>query len=129
MAKRQIKLTAHFKLWEFRDWHTGHLPPPESIPGLRNLCQNVLEPLRTHYGPCVVHSGYREPSTNKTVGGAPHSFHLYKEHPHYPAADVTFHRGDPYHWAQDAARLLRAGGIGEYRTHVHIDCRPTRARW
>lgn len=44
------------------------------------------------------------------------------------AADVSFKSGTPREWAA-AADELQAGGVGLYRTHVHIDTRAKRARW
>lgn len=53
-------------------------PPAEIICNLRNLCVNVLQPLREAIGhPIQITSGYRSPKVNKAVGGAKNSDHLY----------------------------------------------------
>lgn len=125
---RMFRLSPHFKLSEFRDWHTGELPPGYMDRSLRKLCTEILEPLRRHFGTCHVHSGYRSPATNREVGGAPHSFHVYTARRSAPAADVSFATGTPQDWAT-AANALGVGGLGVYPTHIHVDQRAGRARW
>lgn len=51
--------------------------PTEAVTGsLRALCEQVLQPVRDHYGKGVkVNSGYRSPEVNKAVGGSPTSDH------------------------------------------------------
>ena len=45
---------------------------------LRLLCEEVLQPLRDHWGaPIIVGSGYRCPRLNRAVGGVRNSDHLY----------------------------------------------------
>ena len=52
---------------------------------LKQLVDNVLQPLREMYGrPITVNSGYRSPVVNKHVGGAKNSQHTKGE-----AADIT----------------------------------------
>ena len=51
-------------------------PPPEAIECLRALCDNVLQPVRDHFGKSVrVNSGYRHPDVNAKVGGSKTSDH------------------------------------------------------
>ena len=51
-------------------------PPPEAIECLRALCDNVLQPVRDHFGKSVrVNSGYRHPNVNAKVGGSKTSDH------------------------------------------------------
>jgi zinc D-Ala-D-Ala carboxypeptidase len=48
------------------------------VDNARWLCENVLEPLRAHFGqPAVVTSGRRAADTNAATGGVKASFHLY----------------------------------------------------
>lgn len=122
------RLSPHFTLHEFADWHTHRLPPAKSRPALKRLCRNVLEPLRARFGTCHVHSGFRSLQTNRDVGGAPDSRHLYSRHWDSPAADITFARGTVQEWATAADRL-GVGGLGVYTTHIHVDQRSGRARW
>jgi uncharacterized protein YcbK (DUF882 family) len=129
MARRRLILSPHFKVSEFRDWHSHQLPPSYMDNGLRRLCREVLEPLRSRFGVCTVHSGYRTPATNAAVGGAPQSYHVYTARRRFPAADVSFARGTPHDWAEAADRLVPNGGLGVYPTHIHVDQRPGRSRW
>ena len=83
-----IQLTPHFKLSEFTRSDTASkyginntLDPnnpvhAEIIANLKNLCEQVLEPLRQFFDvPIVIGSGYRCPALNKAVGGVAHSMH------------------------------------------------------
>ena len=83
-------LTPHFRLSEFTRSATAHArgidntPTEEIVSNLRHLCENVLEPLRQHFGqPVVISSGYRCPTLNRAVGGAKTSQHMTGE-----AADI-----------------------------------------
>lgn len=93
-----IQLTPHFKLSEFTRSDTASkyginnsLDPSnpyhkEIIDNLRNLCEQVLEPLRNHFDvPIVIGSGYRCPRLNfhPEVKGATSSQHMTGE-----AADI-----------------------------------------
>lgn len=72
------KLSKHFSLAELSVTTTGldNDPPAAVIARLRKVCENVLEPVRTHFGKAViVHSGYRSPEVNAAVGGSPASQH------------------------------------------------------
>ncbi len=86
-----MQLTPHFKLSEFTRSATAsrlgidNTIPEALIPNLRNLCEQVLEPLRVYYGrPIIISSGYRSPPLNKAVGGVSNSQHLLGE-----AADIA----------------------------------------
>lgn len=83
-------LTQHFRLSEFSRSQTAdshgidNSVPEELIPSLRNLCEQVLEPLREHFNkPVVISSGYRCPKLNRLVGGVSNSQHQKGE-----AADI-----------------------------------------
>lgn len=84
------ELTPHFSLDEFTRSATAlrlgidNSPSVEAISNLQNLCQQVLEPLRLHFGcPIIISSGYRCRRLNKAVGGVAHSQHITGE-----AADI-----------------------------------------
>jgi uncharacterized protein YcbK (DUF882 family) len=126
--QRNLRLSPHFLVTEFRDWHSRQLPPAYMDRQLRKLCIEVLEPLRQKFGVCHVYSGYRTPETNAEVGGAGQSYHIYTARRRWPAADIGFERGTPQEWAA-AAEKLGVGGLGVYPTHIHVDQRPGRARW
>lgn len=78
-----MHLTEHFSLAEFERSatasanHINNHVPESLVPSLKHLCEQVLEPLRKHYGkPIVISSGYRCPKLNAIVGGARHSQHM-----------------------------------------------------
>jgi zinc D-Ala-D-Ala carboxypeptidase len=65
-------------------------PPTAVINHLKNLVENVLQPLRDKYGkPINITSGYRSPSLNKTIGGSTSSQHCFGQ-----AADFTVPKED-----------------------------------
>ena len=85
-----MKLTDHFTLEEFEYSTTAILHnlnnsvPQELIPSIRNLCEQVLEPLRLYANePVIISSGYRSSELNRLVGGVSNSQHLRGE-----AADI-----------------------------------------
>lgn len=118
----------HFIWREFFDWHTSTPPPLAARPAIHHLAIVCLEPLRRVYGPVRVFSAYRTPATNRAVGGARESHHLYDRWPRSPAVDVGCAEGTPADWAK-LLDQLRVGGLGTYATHVHVDLRVGRARW
>jgi len=84
------QLSEHFILIEFISSTTASTqniteqfdPPAEVVNNLKNLCQNLLEPLRAKISeklgkdtPIHITSGYRCPRLNKAVGGVPNSQH------------------------------------------------------
>ena len=78
-----MTLTPHFQLEEFtRSSKAASLgivnePTIEQISNLQNLCQEVLEPLRLHYGKSIIiSSGFRSKELNQAVDGVPTSQHL-----------------------------------------------------
>ena len=85
-----INLSKHFTLSEFIKSPTAtrlgidNTPGPDEFRNLQALVDNVLEPLRVHYGrPIIITSGYRCPQLNKAVGGSSTS-----QHAHGQAADI-----------------------------------------
>lgn len=152
MASRK-RLSPHFTVEEF-DCHDGTQVQPEWYDDIARLCEWILEPLRSEFGPVKVISGYRTASHNRHVGGAPHSVHLLttplpggerrprsserrSPAPLAAAADVIPSRGSAVAWAT-WARALRAahahlgpqgrGGVGLYVSQgfVHLDTGPAR---
>lgn len=115
-------LTAHFSSREFvcRDG-TRH--------DIDCCLLAMLEAIRCYFDkPVTVTSGYRSPSYNAAVDGAPESYHL-----HGMAADLRVSGVDVrtvYDWADG---MFPVSGLGIYRRGdggwVHIDCRDSRARW
>lgn len=105
-----IQLTEHFSLAEFERSTTAsalcidNTIPERYIPSIRNLCEQVLEPLRRDAGqPVIISSGYRCQALNRAVGGVRNSQHLSGE-----AADLVV--GGPGHcfkWSDKYKKLLQ----------------------
>lgn len=77
-----MNLTANFTLSEMTKSETAlrhglpNDPTPDVIENLRLLCENILQPVRDHYGKGVkVNSGFRHPEVNAAVGGSKTSDH------------------------------------------------------
>ncbi|MFP5317390.1 MAG: YcbK family protein [Acidimicrobiia bacterium] len=122
------ELTPNFSVWEFA-CNDGTPVPDAALPGLRRLCQDVLQPLRDRFGTCHVTSGFRTEAYNAAVGGATASFHIYTLHLHEQAAaaDVYFESGSLSQWAGYADQLLGGGGgVGAYPAQgfLHVDNGP-----
>jgi hypothetical protein len=126
------QLSRHFHVSQFH-CRDGTRVPESAIPGLKRLCDVVLEPLYVRYGGGRVNSGYRTRRYNSAIGGATNSFHTYELRPAYPAADLTFYRGRPADWAATARSCMPrgVGGVGRYdrSNFVHVDMRPYVSSW
>lgn len=82
----EIQLSQNFRLAEFTKSATArargidNTPTDSVIVSLAVLTQNILQPLREHYGhPITISSGYRCPELNKAVGGSTTSQHMLGE--------------------------------------------------
>lgn len=109
----ELKLTPHFSLNEFTRSDTAkekriyNTPSDVVIGRLRDLCVNVLEPLRNRLAcPIRVNSGYRSTALNRAVGGSPSSQHILGE-----AADIT--AGSRDRNKRMLALLLDGGGFDQ----------------
>lgn len=78
-----MKLTENFTLEEMTRSDTAarlgiaNTPSEAEIKSLKLLCENILEPLREHFGaPVNVRSGYRCLKLNHHIGGAEKSQHV-----------------------------------------------------
>ena len=128
-----MKLTEHFSLEEFEFSSTAQARgivnhcPESLIPNLKNLCEQVLEPLSEHVQePVIISSGYRCPQLNKLVGGVSNSQHMTGE-----AADI--HLSDPkklrewFVWLMDNTNFdqLILERASKTSTHywIHVSCR------
>jgi len=127
-TNRTHRLGKYFVLPEFSDHDVGQLPPRESVHALGHLCKSYLDPLRIEFGTVLITSGYRTDATNRNVGGAAQSRHMYHRFPGSPACDLVARRGTPAGW-YEFLDALNVGGLGLYRGHVHVDLRKYRARW
>ena len=134
-----MKLTPHFSLEEFTHSSTAlsqginnGLNPENPahakiISNLRNLCEQVLEPLRTHVNePVIISSGYRCPQLNKLVGGSSTSQHMKGE-----ACDI--HLSDQkklrewFTWLMDNCNFDQLILERAYKTSnhywIHVSCK------
>ncbi len=105
------------------------LPPSELWPTLEPTARFV-DAIRARLGSSVVIlSGYRAESYNGCIGGASRS-----QHKLFCALDLT-PRAASVDQLWETARSIRAangaytGGIGKYRSFVHIDTRGNNADW
>jgi len=58
-------------------------PQGEHLDAAKALFEKVVQPVRDHFGPTVINSGYRSPELNEAVGGSATSQHCKGE-----AADI-----------------------------------------
>jgi zinc D-Ala-D-Ala carboxypeptidase len=77
-----MQLTNNFSLKELTVSETAvrkgldNTPNAEVIANLKTLAENILQPIREHYGKSIrVNSGYRSPEVNASVGGSKTSDH------------------------------------------------------
>ena len=135
--QNDIQLSEHFTLNEFTKSITAERlgiknePDYEKVQAMKQLCREVLEPLRQHYGkPIRVTSGYRCPLLNAAVGGVTNSQHLYGE-----AADLSVPSEavarDWFQWLvnnTDFDQLLFEHNTRLKNSWLHISCRYNRRR-
>lgn len=120
-----LPASKNFKASEF-NCKDGTPVPAEYYGNLQTLIDN-LQILRDAIGlPISINSGYRTPSHNKEVGGAPNSMHLKAG-----AADIVI----PGMTAASVrtkiknlitAGKMRNGGMGIYPSFTHYDIGPVR---
>ena len=133
-TKRELQklLSPHFKLSEVSCCLGGNEYVPYPVEQWRDRLSHLLsvaEAARAHFGPLIVNSAYRTPEHNRSIGGKPRS-----QHKEGRALDLTLPgRGTPdgkariaelHDWFVAHADELMLGGIGKYRTFVHVDIRP-----
>lgn len=127
----------HFEWHEFLvkggSHQTNHLntdPPRELWPNVVPLVR-VLEEVRKTIGhPVVLTSVYRSKAYNDSLPGAAKS----SQHMQFRAADLKAPgQGTPADWHAVVKRLrdagLFSGGIGKYKTFVHVDTRGVNRDW
>jgi uncharacterized protein YcbK (DUF882 family) len=109
-------LSQHFDSSEFSDHQTGSIGQKGIDPKLIRVLECIRASGPKAGQPLRVVSGYRSPETNRAVGGARRSQHIYGR-----AADI-----EPGRCSVDQA--LRCGAIGVgYNGNgwvVHVDTRP-----
>ena len=76
-----MRLSKNFTLAEFTKSQTAlrldldNNPSEEHREAAQMLFDYVVQPVREHFGPTVINSGYRGPELNKAVGGSSKSQH------------------------------------------------------
>jgi zinc D-Ala-D-Ala carboxypeptidase len=76
-----MKLSPNFTLQEFTKSQTAvrlgidNTPEDDHMVAAQSLFLMVVQPIREHFGPTVLNSGYRGPALNEAVGGSPTSQH------------------------------------------------------
>ena len=115
-----VRLSANFKVSEFasKDGSDTVFISPGLV--------TVLQKIRDHFEkPVIINSAYRNDAFNKKVGGADYSQHKYGM-----AADIYINGVSPATIAAYVETIMpNTGGIGIYRSFVHVDVRTVRARW
>lgn len=88
----------------------------------------LVEMVRREFGPTTIHSAYRAPAYNAVIGGEKNSMHMQNR-----AIDFACANGTPAQWSEFLHAKRRdgafKGGIGVYKTFVHVDTRGTNADW
>jgi uncharacterized protein YcbK (DUF882 family) len=126
-----MQLSEHFRSEEFACKCCGTLPPS----GIDETLIECLEMLRFLIGsPLRIVSGYRCPEYNKKVGGARRSKHLLGYAADVQVAGTTADRSVTLISKHaDKITEFNRGGIGLYKTFVHLDVRgkhgQKKARW
>lgn len=87
---------------------------------------NLLQKIRDHFGKAVIiNSAYRTEAHNKSIGGA-----TYSQHKYGLAADIHINGVTPKEIASYVETLMpSSGGIGIYKSFVHVDVRQVKSRW
>lgn len=102
--------------------------PPEPL--WPNIIPTVhlVELIREQFGPTTIHSAYRSRAYNAAVATSTDS-----QHSHNRALDFSCEQGKPSDWHRALRRMRNAGvfvgGLGLYRTFVHVDTRGVNADW
>lgn len=94
-------------------------------PGIHINVLILLEAIR-YNKPFVIAitSGYRCEKHNAEVGGAKNSQHLFAN-----AADIVMSGATAKSIYQIADFYNTLGGVGSYKTFIHVDCRGYKSRW
>lgn len=84
----------------------------------------TLEKIRSHFNaPVIINSGYRTPSWNSKVNGAPNSYHCKGM-----AADIVVKGHSSKEVAKYADSIMEQGGVIKYTNFTHVDVREERYR-
>ena len=76
-----VTLSKNFTLTEYTKSQTAlrlgidNTPNDDHLASAKLLFEQVVQPVRDHFGPTVINSGYRGPELNAAIGGAATSQH------------------------------------------------------
>ena len=76
-----MRLSENFSLREYIKSQTAsrkgidNSPSDEHLESAIALFENVVQPVRDHFGPTIITSGYRSPALNEAIGGSSTSQH------------------------------------------------------
>lgn len=73
-----MNLSEHFTVAEMTatSARLDNTPTPEIMENLRYLCNELMEPVRSRFGPWYVTSAYRSLAVNTLIGGSTTSMHM-----------------------------------------------------
>jgi len=118
-----MNLTANFTLAEMVKSETAlrhnmdNTPGETEIENLKQLCEQVLQPVRNHFQTGVkVNSGFRHPEVNAKVGGSKTS-----DHPGIPNADLAIWIMDNLQYTQLILEFYTPGIPDSGWVHVSYD--------
>lgn len=100
-----MKLSENFTYSEFVKSQTAERKDIDNDMGARelenaiSLAENVLQPVRDHFGTTVINSGYRSPDLNRAIGGSTGSQHCSGEAADIEVPGVSTH--DLFKWIKD----------------------------
>ena len=79
----EMKLSQNFTLREYLKSQTAsrknidNTPTEEHLDNAVILFNNVAQPVRDHFGPTIITSGYRSPALNEAIDGSENSQHCF----------------------------------------------------
>jgi putative chitinase len=127
----ECKISRHFTVGEALNWDMRRLPQSAQVKKNIILLAQELDKVRDAWGaPIMVNSWYRDPVTNRRIGGAVKSQHMTGG-----AADIRpVHAKDGLKfekWLDTGIWKNRALGYGQRgrRGFTHVDLRPGYIRW
>ena len=119
-----MNLSKNFTLEELTHTSTNisNIPSNKEINNLKELCENILQPLRDKIGESIhINSGFRSKEVNKAVGGVSTSGHLLGT-----CADIT--RGskesnkEMFEWIKNNCKFRQLINEKDF-TWVHVEYR------
>ena len=101
-------------------------PPAELWPNMEDTAKAMEEARKRLKAPIRISSAYRSPAYNKRIGGVPNSMHV-----EFNACDLVTERPAKLYLVLLEMRRegLFRGGLGLYRSFVHVDSRGHNATW